>query len=117
MNHLYVGRSKSKVARALTGVQITRMDKSPYGNNENDHIIHTVPVDGGGSPNEAHEIHRGKWLEVRLSLALRTIQVTVRISSVKFSEGTIDGDTTYVHLHNFAMRLEGREIFSSPLHS
>ncbi|GFW89981.1 uncharacterized protein TNCV_3741671 [Trichonephila clavipes] len=39
---------------------------------------------------EAHEIHRGKGLEVCLSLALTTIQVTVRISSAKFPEGTID---------------------------
>ncbi|GFX89012.1 hypothetical protein TNCV_2853121 [Trichonephila clavipes] len=62
---------------------------------------------------EAHEIHRGKRLEVRLSLALSTIQVTVRFSSAKFPEGTIDGDTTYFHLHNFCMGLEGREIFSS----
>ncbi|GFV02017.1 hypothetical protein TNCV_3904191 [Trichonephila clavipes] len=35
---------------------------------------------------EAHEIHRGNGLDVRLSLtlALRTVQVTVRFSSVKF---------------------------------
>ncbi|GFS90500.1 uncharacterized protein TNCV_4097041 [Trichonephila clavipes] len=33
------------------------------------------------SQNEAHEIHRGKGLEVRLSLALNTIQVTGEISS------------------------------------
>ncbi|GFT79045.1 hypothetical protein TNCV_3094211 [Trichonephila clavipes] len=38
---------------------------------------------------EAHKIHRGKELEVRLSLALAlsTIQVTVRFSSVKFLKG------------------------------
>ncbi|GFV28910.1 hypothetical protein TNCV_540291 [Trichonephila clavipes] len=68
---------------------------------------------------EAHEIHRGKRLEVLLSLALvlSTIQVTVRISSVKFPEGTIDGDTTYLHLHNLDMELKERGIFSSPLHS
>ncbi|GFW52503.1 hypothetical protein TNCV_404311 [Trichonephila clavipes] len=60
---------------------------------------------------EAHEIHRGKGLEVGLSLALSTIQVTVRFSSAKFPEGTIDGDTTY--LHNVCMELKGREIFSS----
>ncbi|GFU45055.1 hypothetical protein TNCV_4235481 [Trichonephila clavipes] len=66
---------------------------------------------------EAHEIHRGKGLEVLLSLALATIQMTVRISSAKFPEGTIDGDTTYLHLHNLDMELKGREIFSSPLHS
>ncbi|GFT03704.1 hypothetical protein TNCV_278651 [Trichonephila clavipes] len=66
---------------------------------------------------EAHEIHRGKGLEVRLSLALSTIQATVRISSAKFPEGTIDGDTTYLHLYNLGMELNGREIFFSPLHS
>ncbi|GFX23044.1 hypothetical protein TNCV_360581 [Trichonephila clavipes] len=60
---------------------------------------------------EAHEIHRGKGLDVRMSLdlALSTIQVTVRISS-----GTIDGDTTDLHLHNLGMELKRREIFSSP---
>ncbi|GFU65660.1 hypothetical protein TNCV_635831 [Trichonephila clavipes] len=68
------------------------------------------------SQNKAHEIHRGKRLGVRLSLALATIQVTVRISSVKFPEGTIDGDTTYLHLHNLGMELKEREIFSSLLH-
>ncbi|GFT52899.1 hypothetical protein TNCV_1460071 [Trichonephila clavipes] len=48
------------------------------------------------SQKEIHEIHRGKGLEVRLSWAkaLSTIEVTVRISSVKFPEETIDGDTT-----------------------
>ncbi|GFY00354.1 hypothetical protein TNCV_1663931 [Trichonephila clavipes] len=66
---------------------------------------------------EAHEIHRGKELEVRLSLALSTIQVTVRISSSNFPEGMIDGDTTFLHLHNLSMKLKGRELFSSPLHS
>ncbi|GFV00382.1 hypothetical protein TNCV_3643601 [Trichonephila clavipes] len=63
---------------------------------------------------EAHGIHRGKGLEVRLSLALSTIQVTVRISSAKFPEGTIDGDTTNLHLHNLGIELKGSEIFSSP---
>ncbi|GFU42490.1 hypothetical protein TNCV_4556141 [Trichonephila clavipes] len=63
---------------------------------------------------EAHKIHRGKGLEVRLSLALSTIQVTVRFSSAKFPEGPIDDDTTYLHLHNFCMELKWREIFSSP---
>ncbi|GFV64707.1 hypothetical protein TNCV_1636601 [Trichonephila clavipes] len=58
---------------------------------------------------KAHEIHRGKGLEVRLSLALAIIQVTERNSSAKSPEGTIDGDTTYLHLHNFAMGLEGKE--------
>ncbi|GFS53908.1 hypothetical protein TNCV_3761421 [Trichonephila clavipes] len=62
---------------------------------------------------EAREIHRAKGLEVRLSLALSTIQVTVRFSSVKFPEETIDGDNTYLHLHNFCMKLKGREIFSN----
>ncbi|GFT60952.1 hypothetical protein TNCV_4092391 [Trichonephila clavipes] len=66
---------------------------------------------------EAHEIHRGKGLEVRMSLALSTIQVTVRISSAKFHKVTIDGDTTYLYLHNFCMELKGREMFSSPLRS
>ncbi|GFT71174.1 hypothetical protein TNCV_3001801 [Trichonephila clavipes] len=45
---------------------------------------------------------------------MSTIQVTVRISSAKFPEGTIDGNTTYLHLPNFGMELKGREIFSSP---
>ncbi|GFW55703.1 hypothetical protein TNCV_120871 [Trichonephila clavipes] len=48
-------------------------------------------------------------LEVRLSLALSTIQVTVRFILAKFPEGTIDGDTTYLHLHNFCMETEGEE--------
>ncbi|GFT28708.1 dynein heavy chain 2, axonemal [Trichonephila clavipes] len=56
---------------------------------------------------EAHKIHRCKGLEVRLSLALSTLQVTVRISSAKFPEVTIDGDTTYF-LHNLGMELKGR---------
>ncbi|GFS81971.1 hypothetical protein TNCV_1790471 [Trichonephila clavipes] len=59
--------------------------------------------------NEAHEIHRGMGLEVRLSLTFSTIQVTVRFSSEKFPEGTIDGTTTYFH----DLELTGREIFSS----
>ncbi|GFV04428.1 hypothetical protein TNCV_920481 [Trichonephila clavipes] len=63
----------------------------------------------GRSLIETHEINRDKGLEVRLSLVLSTIQVTVRFSSVKFPEGTIDGDTTYLHLHNFYMELKGRE--------
>ncbi|GFT18953.1 transposable element Tcb1 transposase [Trichonephila clavipes] len=63
---------------------------------------------------EAHEIHLGKGLEVRLSLALSTLQMTVRFSSAKIPEGTIDGDTTYLYLQNFCMELKGREIFSSP---
>ncbi|GFW46699.1 hypothetical protein TNCV_4377861 [Trichonephila clavipes] len=65
---------------------------------------------------EAHEIDRGKGLEVRRSLVSSTIQVTVRISSAKFPEETIDGDTTYLHLHNLDMELKGRDIFSSTLH-
>ncbi|GFS90672.1 hypothetical protein TNCV_3770991 [Trichonephila clavipes] len=63
---------------------------------------------------EAHEIHRGKGLEVCLSLALSTRKVTVRFSSAKFPEKTIDGETTYLHLHNFCIELKGREIFFSP---
>ncbi|GFW67548.1 hypothetical protein TNCV_3392191 [Trichonephila clavipes] len=63
---------------------------------------------------EAHEIHRGKELEVRLSLALSTIQVTVRISSAKFPERMIDGDTTDSHLHNLSMELKGKKVFYSP---
>ncbi|GFU82982.1 hypothetical protein TNCV_935851 [Trichonephila clavipes] len=59
----------------------------------------------------AQEIHHGKGLEVRLSLALSTVQVTVRFSSAKFPEGTIESDTTY--LYNYCMELNGREIFSS----
>ncbi|GFS60550.1 hypothetical protein TNCV_5073421 [Trichonephila clavipes] len=67
--------------------------------------------------NEAHKIHRDKGLEVRLSLALSSIQVTVRISSTKFPEGTLDGGTTYLPFHNLGMELNGREIFFSHLHS
>ncbi|GFW51016.1 hypothetical protein TNCV_3592981 [Trichonephila clavipes] len=65
---------------------------------------------------EAHEIHRGKGLEVRLSLAqaLSTIQVAVRISLVKFPEGTIDGDTTYFYLHNLDMELKERKYSPVP---
>ncbi|GFY16159.1 hypothetical protein TNCV_2348041 [Trichonephila clavipes] len=63
---------------------------------------------------EAQEIHCSKGQEVRLSLTLAfsTIQVTVRISSAKFLKGTIDGDTTYIHLHNLGMKLKGREYSS-----
>ncbi|GFX99239.1 hypothetical protein TNCV_2494201 [Trichonephila clavipes] len=61
---------------------------------------------------KAHEIHRGKGLEVRL-LALSIIQVTVRICLAKFPKRTTDGDTTSTIL---GMELKGREIFSSPLH-
>ncbi|GFV31269.1 hypothetical protein TNCV_1640211 [Trichonephila clavipes] len=46
--------------------------------------------------------------------ALSTIQVAVRISSAKFPEGVINGDITYLHLHNFAMGLEGREYSPVP---
>ncbi|GFV13833.1 hypothetical protein TNCV_3695451 [Trichonephila clavipes] len=56
---------------------------------------------------KTHEIYRGKGLEVRLSLALNNVQVTVRFSSAKLPEGTTDGDTTYLHLHNFCMETEG----------
>ncbi|GFW34890.1 hypothetical protein TNCV_978281 [Trichonephila clavipes] len=38
---------------------------------------------------DAHEIRRGKGLEIRLSLALSTIQMTVRFSSVKFPEAGV----------------------------
>ncbi|GFU96728.1 hypothetical protein TNCV_839531 [Trichonephila clavipes] len=34
-------------------------------------------------------------------------KVTVRISSAKFPEGTIDGETTYLHLNNLDMELKG----------
>ncbi|GFT39294.1 uncharacterized protein TNCV_2422131 [Trichonephila clavipes] len=47
-------------------------------------------------------------------LLFSTIKVTARISSVKFPEGMVDGDTIYLHLHNIDMELMGREIFSSP---
>ncbi|GFW86136.1 hypothetical protein TNCV_1969441 [Trichonephila clavipes] len=72
---------------------------------------------GRRSQIEGHEIHRGKELEVRLSLALSTIQVTIRFSTAKFPEETIDGDTTCLHLHIFCMELKEREIISSPLRS
>ncbi|GFU29681.1 hypothetical protein TNCV_2408931 [Trichonephila clavipes] len=49
---------------------------------------------------EALEIHPGKRLEVRESLTLATIQVTVRNSSAKFSKGTIDGNTPDFHFPN-----------------
>ncbi|GFS90311.1 hypothetical protein TNCV_509141 [Trichonephila clavipes] len=67
---------------------------------------------------EVPEIRRSKGLEVRLSfvLVMSTIQVIVRISSSKFPEGKIDGDTTDFHLHNLGMELKGG-IFSSPLRS
>ncbi|GFW96848.1 hypothetical protein TNCV_2159841 [Trichonephila clavipes] len=64
--------------------------------------------------NKVHEIHRGKGLEVCLSLALATIQVTVRIDSAKFPKWTIDGDTTYLHLHNFDMELKGGKYSPVP---
>ncbi|GFV76598.1 hypothetical protein TNCV_4728181 [Trichonephila clavipes] len=60
---------------------------------------------------ETHEILRGKGLGKHLSLALSTIQVTVRISSAKLPERTIYGDTTDFHLYNLGMELKGREIF------
>ncbi|GFX36425.1 hypothetical protein TNCV_3671791 [Trichonephila clavipes] len=60
---------------------------------------------------EAHEIPRGKGLNVRLSFALSTMQVTVRFSSEKFLKGTIDGDIT--DLHNLGMELKGN-ILQSP---
>ncbi|GFU25844.1 hypothetical protein TNCV_5103881 [Trichonephila clavipes] len=65
---------------------------------------------------DALKIHRGKELEVPLSLALAlsTIQVTVRISSVKFSEGTIHGDTTYLHLHDLVMELKEEKYSPVP---
>ncbi|GFW17772.1 hypothetical protein TNCV_1133721 [Trichonephila clavipes] len=68
------------------------------------------------SQNEAHGIHRGKGQEVRLSLALAlsTIQVIARIISAKFPEGTINSDTTYLHLHNFGMELKGRKYSPVP---
>ncbi|GFX88357.1 hypothetical protein TNCV_1705771 [Trichonephila clavipes] len=68
---------------------------------------------------EAYEFHCGKGLEVRLSLALAlsTTHVTVRISSAKIPNGTTDGDTTYLHLPNLGMELNGREISFNPLHS
>ncbi|GFT47478.1 hypothetical protein TNCV_3750111 [Trichonephila clavipes] len=40
--------------------------------------------------------------------------MTVRISSAKFPEGTIDGDTTYLPLHNLGMELNGRGNSSVP---
>ncbi|GFU22412.1 hypothetical protein TNCV_1934441 [Trichonephila clavipes] len=68
-----------------------------------------------GSQIEAHEIHRCMGLEVRLSLALSTIQVTVRFSSAKFPERTIHGDTTSISTSRIsAWKLKGRKIFSSP---
>ncbi|GFT50618.1 hypothetical protein TNCV_552031 [Trichonephila clavipes] len=50
-----------------------------------------------------------------LALALSTIQVTSRISSENFLEGTIDGATTYLHLQNLGMELKAGK--SSPLYS
>ncbi|GFT63741.1 hypothetical protein TNCV_423701 [Trichonephila clavipes] len=63
---------------------------------------------------KALKIHYGKGLEVRLSLALSTIQVTERSSSAKFPEGTIDGDTTYLHLPNLDMELKERKYSPVP---
>ncbi|GFV90556.1 hypothetical protein TNCV_2222721 [Trichonephila clavipes] len=56
---------------------------------------------------ETHEIQRGMGLEIRLLLAWSTIHVVVRFSSAKVPEGPIDGDTTYLHLHNFYMETKG----------
>ncbi|GFX60484.1 hypothetical protein TNCV_1182031 [Trichonephila clavipes] len=53
--------------------------------------------------------------EVRLSLALSTLQVKVRLSSAKFPEETIDGDTNSIFNSTIsAWKLKWREIFSSP---
>ncbi|GFT25538.1 hypothetical protein TNCV_3174111 [Trichonephila clavipes] len=46
-------------------------------------------------------------LEVHLSLALSSIQVIVRFRLAKFPKRTIDGHTTYLHLHNFCIETEG----------
>ncbi|GFX26248.1 hypothetical protein TNCV_948481 [Trichonephila clavipes] len=62
----------------------------------------------------AHEIHCDKGLEERLSLTLSTIQVTVRIQSVKLPEGVTDGDTTYLHLHNLGREQKGRNYPPMP---
>ncbi|GFX33546.1 hypothetical protein TNCV_1932131 [Trichonephila clavipes] len=35
------------------------------------------------------------------------MQVTVRITSTKFPAGTVDGDTTYLHLNDFGMDWRG----------
>ncbi|GFV64738.1 hypothetical protein TNCV_3275091 [Trichonephila clavipes] len=63
---------------------------------------------------KVYEIHRSMGLEERLSLTLRTMQVTVRFSSAKFPEGTIDGDTTSLSPPPYAWKLKGKEIFSDP---
>ncbi|GFU87774.1 hypothetical protein TNCV_4458471 [Trichonephila clavipes] len=71
----------------------------------------------GHSQIEAHEILRSNELDVRLSLtlALSTIQVSVRFSLVKF-EGSIEHyDRWRYHLSpppQFRMELKWREIFS-----
>ncbi|GFX56740.1 hypothetical protein TNCV_494881 [Trichonephila clavipes] len=41
------------------------------------------------------------------------MQMTVRISSAKFPGGTIDGNTTYLHLHNLDMGLKRKETCTS----
>ncbi|PRD36344.1 UNVERIFIED_CONTAM: hypothetical protein NCL1_08959 [Trichonephila clavipes] len=40
---------KSKVTRTLTSVKITRINKNPYEDNEDDQSIQTLPVDGADS--------------------------------------------------------------------
>ncbi|GFW11550.1 hypothetical protein TNCV_3810691 [Trichonephila clavipes] len=54
--------------------------------------------------------------EVRLSLGLSTMQVTVRFSSAKFPEGKIDGETPTLSPPPQFLQgiLKGKEIFSSP---
>ncbi|GFW99518.1 hypothetical protein TNCV_3417511 [Trichonephila clavipes] len=50
VTRIYVGVSKSKVTRALTGVPISRTNKNPSEDNEEDRSITAIPVDATGSP-------------------------------------------------------------------
>ncbi|GFW71568.1 hypothetical protein TNCV_2310031 [Trichonephila clavipes] len=46
----YMCVSKSKVIRALAGVQVTHRNKIPFEDNEVDHSFQMVPIDGACSP-------------------------------------------------------------------
>ncbi|GFU56305.1 hypothetical protein TNCV_582391 [Trichonephila clavipes] len=73
----------------------------------------SVTREEGANPSDrSPRNHRRKGLEVHLSLS--TIQATEGISSAKFSEGTIDGATTYLYLHNLGMELKGEKCSPIP---
>ncbi|GFT87611.1 hypothetical protein TNCV_3866451 [Trichonephila clavipes] len=101
-------------SRAALGENFLALERSARKQN----LTLLMPPVGRRLIEEAYEIHRSKGLEVRLllTLALSAMQVTVRFSSANFPKWTIDGETTYPHLHNLGMELNAREIFFSPLH-